>query len=948
MPNDPRGAPPLAPAAFLTCEPGLAYLVRGGADLFAGVAGRAGSLRLLADIPDGEAVFGMEIAGAALLLLPRPGASLLPVPVEDLGADLARLADAWVSRAVDRARHLPHPAARDLRVLDAPPTLILADGEGELPAGAVAIPPGERPLWCLWRQGRLTGPWGTLEGPGDAPVPVLRTAPLHALDDGLVRACASEDLARKGQLVAALAAFNSRIAARLGDWSAAEGAAFGVHLARLANADAAALTTAIDELTERPASGVPEAALGLESPLLAALRKVAQAAGATLPPDAARGGGEGEDDEEILTVFAANSGLRVRRVRLSGAWWKTDGEGMVGHLRDGTPVALLPQGRSWRLWRPDGAPAVRIDAAVAGTLDEHAFVLYRGFEGTGDHPGRALLRFVLTATRRDMALIGGVGLLAGLLGMASPFLSGMLVQSVIPDGVRSEVAQVVIAMLAVSMGVMGFELVRGLTVLRVESRLGSSIEGALWNRLLRLPPAFFRRYGAGDLAMRADAVNQMRRTLGFATLNALISVIFSVVNLAVLFSYGLKPALLALGVCVVELALLLGMALFNMSLQRQALANAGDMQTLTVQIFQGISKLRVAAAENRLLARWTHLFARDQKLHFRANAVSSGVSAFGAGWNILVMAALIGLVGFGGAKMSLGDYVTYSGVSGQFVAATLSLAGILPALATMIPLWERARPILVEPTEDAGGRLHPGVLRGDIEAVGLTFSHGGGPAVLRDVSVRVPAGSFVAIVGPSGSGKSTLLRLLLGFEQPESGTVLLDDHDLRDLDAGAVRRQLGVVLQHSRIEAGSLYQNIAGAAALSMDEAWEAAWLAGLGPDIAAMPMNLHTYVDDSGATLSGGQRQRLLLARAIARRPRILLLDEATSALDNTTQAHVMETLARLAVTRVVVAHRLSTVRHADHIIVLNEGRVAEQGNYETLAAAGGVFTDLIRRQLT
>ncbi|OYY81133.1 MAG: hypothetical protein B7Y33_02330, partial [Hydrogenophilales bacterium 16-62-9] len=223
--------------------------------------------------------------------------------------------------------------------------------------------------------------------------------------------------------------------------------------------------------------------------------------------------------------------------------------------------------------------------------------------------------------------------IVGLLGMASPFLSGMLVQSVIPDGVRSEVAQVVIAMLAVSMGVMGFELVRGLTVLRVESRLGSSIEGALWNRLLRLPPAFFRRYGAGDLAMRADAVNQMRRTLGFATLNALISVIFSVVNLAVLFSYGLKPALLALGVCVVELALLLGMALFNMSLQRQALANAGDMQTLTVQIFQGISKLRVAAAENRLLARWTHLFARDQKLHFRANAVSSGVSAFGAGWN---------------------------------------------------------------------------------------------------------------------------------------------------------------------------------------------------------------------------------------------------------------------------------------------------------------------------
>ena len=310
------------------------------------------------------------------------------------------------------------------------------------------------------------------------------------------------------------------------------------------------------------------------------------------------------------------------------------------------------------------------------------------------------------------------------------------------------------------------------------------------------------------------------------------------------------------------------------------------------------------------------------------------------------MAALIGLVGFGGVKMSLGDYVTYSGVSGQFVSAILSLAGLIPALATALPLWERARPILAEPTEDSAGSLHSGPLQGEIEASHVSFSYPGGQSALSDVSLRIPAGAFVALVGPSGSGKSSLLRLLLGFEQPDSGSVLLDGHDLGDLDRGTVRRQLGVVLQHSRIEAGSLYHNIAGAVPLSLEEAAEAAELAGLGPDIAAMPMGLHTYVDAAGATLSGGQRQRLLLARAIARRPRIMLLDEATSALDNAAQAHVMDTLARMNVTRVVVAHRLSTVRHADLIYVLSEGRIVEQGDYETLVAAGGVFAGLIRRQ--
>lgn len=939
-------------AARIACEDGFAYrLIGAGAELLVEQIGQAGSLRHLATLAAGATAFGIAGQGMRLVLIPQDGAAVETIAVSalvDQQEAFAHCVKAWIAALAEPARHLVENPAQPVASGGLPPSRRLEPGLQSLSAGEVVLPRGSQPLlWCRAKAGACANIWGRSTGPGDLLVPVLRGAPLQAEGPSEILAAESGTLAREGTLAAALGRFNAVLGRLLQAWCEARANALGRHVATVADADAAALSAAMARFSGRRAGQPRHERPGTEPQLAATIRTVARAMRVRLPADFGRlsAAGEGED---AFVLYTAKAGLRSRELRLQEGWWRQAGEAMVGRLQDGTPVALLPARSGWRMLRPGNGEGVRVDESVAASLAGHAHVLYRGFSGDAERPGRALAAFVFAIVRGEMALIALASLAAGLLAMATPFLSGMLVQSVIPDGVRSEILQLILAMVAVAFGVMGFELVRGLAVLRVESVLGSAVEGALWSRLLRLPPGFFRRYGAGDLALRADAVNEIRRTVGVASITALLGVLFSSVNLVVLLSYGLKPALLALGVCAVQLVILLGMALFELHLHRRVLANGGAMQTLTVQIFQGISKLRVAAAENRFLARWMHLFAVDQAVNFRANIVGGAVTAFGAGWNILVMAALIGLVGFGGVKMSLGDYVTYSGVSGQFVSAILSLAGLIPALATVLPLWERARPILVEPTEDSAGSLHPGTLQGEIEASRVSFSYPGGQSALSDVSLRIPAGAFVALVGPSGSGKSSLLRLLLGFDQPDSGSVLLDGHDLGDLDRGAVRRQLGVVLQHSRIEAGSLYHNIAGAVPLSLEEAAEAAELAGLGPDIAAMPMGLHTYVDDAGATLSGGQRQRLLLARAIARRPRIMLLDEATSALDNAAQAHVMETLARMNVTRVVVAHRLSTVRHADLIYVLSEGRIVEQGDYETLAAAGGVFAGLIRRQTT
>ena len=247
------------------------------------------------------------------------------------------------------------------------------------------------------------------------------------------------------------------------------------------------------------------------------------------------------------------------------------------------------------------------------------------------------------------------------------------------------------------------------------------------------------------------------------------------------------------------------------------------------------------------------------------------------------------------------------------------MSNTLLDLLEVTTLWERGRPIVVTTPERDTGQVEPGRLTGKVALEHVTFRYQEhGPIILDNVSLHAEPGEFIALVGQSGGGKSTIFRLLLGFETPQAGIVSYDNQALSRLDVVAVRRQLGVVLQQSTIMAGTIFENIAGGAAITQQDAWEAAHAAGLAADLAGMPMGLYTFVSEGGSNLSGGQRQRLLIARALVRQPALVLFDEATSALDNRTQAVVTASLERLRVTRVVIAHRLSTIRHADRIYVL------------------------------
>ena len=373
-----------------------------------------------------------------------------------------------------------------------------------------------------------------------------------------------------------------------------------------------------------------------------------------------------------------------------------------------------------------------------------------------------------------------------------------------------------------------------------------------------------------------------------------------------------------------------------------------DASHFIFQLVDKMSHLRSSAAEERAFARWGALYNELQTSLLKASAFATCLSGFSAAYGIVSLAVFFAaLQRFAPADMTIGQIIMLVSVYGGFATTSTAFAGALQKVFLLQPKIARARALLeTEPEADAV-RLDPGELSGRIEISHLTFGYQESPEpILQDLSLAIEPGEFIAFVGPSGSGKTTLLKLLLGFEHGRTGSILYDEHDLKRLDIRAVRRQIGTVLQSDRLMPGTLLENILGVSGRGNEEAWEAARQAGIAEEIEAMPMGMHTLLTDGGSTLSGGQVQRLLIARALIGQPRIIFFDEATSALDNRSQAVVMHSLERMAITRVVVAHRLSTIRNADRIVVMEAGRIVQSGRYDELVAQPGLFAALVSRQ--
>ncbi|WP_330281192.1 NHLP bacteriocin export ABC transporter permease/ATPase subunit [Streptomyces sp. NBC_00588] len=679
----------------------------------------------------------------------------------------------------------------------------------------------------------------------------------------------------------------------------------------------------------------------------AACKLVADAAGITLAEPAQSG--TGNDRLDPVELVAIASRVRTRAVRLEGRWWRDNVGPLVGHRAlSGAPVALL--------WRRGGYVAVHpatgretpIEKANAEEFEPRAVMFYRPLPDRALSPLR-LLRFTMRGTGGDLTNLLMSGLVTVAIGALVPIATGKVLGEFVPKAQTNLIAQVCLAVMLTSVVAAAFMLLENLTILRLEGRIEATLQPAVWDRLLRLPTKFFTERSTGELASAAMGISAMRRLMAGVGPVVAQSVTIGAMNLGLLFWFSPSMAFAAIGMLVVIAAVFLGLGLWQVRWQRKLVVLGNKLNNQAFQTLRGLPKLRVAAAENYAYAAWASQFAHSRELQQKVGRIKNLTTVMGAVYlPLCTLLMFMLLAGPARGVMSAAAFLTFNTSVTMVLTSVTQLTGAFVSVVAATPLFEQIKPVFEATPEVRTGSTRPGPLTGAIEARRLSFRYSDdGPLVLDDLSFEVRPGEFVAIVGPSGCGKSTLLRLLIGFDKPVSGSVLYDGQDLSALDQSAVRRQCGVVLQHAQPFTGSILDVICGTEPYTPEEAMAAAEMAGLAEDIKRMPMGLHTIVSGSGA-VSGGQRQRLMIAQALIRRPRILFFDEATSALDNETQRTVIESTKALNATRVVIAHRLSTVLDADRVIVMEDGRIAQQGPpAQLLADTGGRLHELVRRQM-
>lgn len=652
-----------------------------------------------------------------------------------------------------------------------------------------------------------------------------------------------------------------------------------------------------------------------------------------------------------LDDIARASCIRTREVALKGEWYQQDCGPILGYMEeDERPVALIPASPSkYILHDPAAGIKKLVDKVTAAKIKHFGFVFYRPFENK-KITLRDLISFGYESCwKRDFVMIALMGALGGILGTAIPLATGIVFSSIIPEGERGQLLQIAFFLGASALATMLFQFTRSLATLRIEGKTEGSLQASVWDRLLSLPVPFFKQFSAGELAMRAMGISQIRMILSGVTLNTILSSIFSVFTFALLFYYDQRLAWIA-AVLVVSSILVIGVLGYRqVRYQRKILEISNNISGILLQFIGGITKFRVAGAESRAFYQWSKKFSEQRKLAFKSETLGNWLATFNAFFPVLSSLVIFYSLTSTASTLSPGQFIAFNSAFVTFMFSMVSLSESLISANIVIPLYQRAKPILETLPEYDDNKINPKALRGSIEVSHVSFRYqADGPLILNDLSFQINEGDYVALAGASGCGKSTLFRVLLGFEKPETGEVYYDGQDLSKVDIRAVRKQLGVVLQNGQLMSGTIFSNIIGANPyLTIDDAWEAARLAGIEEDIREMPMGMHTIISEGAGTISGGQKQRLMIARAIINKPKIIYFDEATSALDNRTQTIVSESLDRLQVTRVVIAHRLSTVINCNKIFVMEQGKIVESGTYQELMEYKGIFAELAQRQL-
>lgn len=667
---------------------------------------------------------------------------------------------------------------------------------------------------------------------------------------------------------------------------------------------------------------------------------------------------ESYNDSMTNQLFAIGqaSNVRIRKIILRGTWWKEEnGHILAFSKEDKRPVALIQKNaETYSLRDVEAKTETVVTNDIAESLEPLAYMFFFAFD-TKMTSLKKVMNFAIQGVKKDAKYLIFAAFAGSLLGLLVPVLSGVMFDDVIPTADRSLLFEVFGIMLVIGIVTALLQLVQGVLQLRVETKSNVNLQGGLMDHLLRLPVSFYKRFTAGDLTSRALSINAIRQILSSTVMTAVLSGAFSIVNLALLFYYDSSLAWIGVGLALIAVLFIGGIGWLKLKYDREISDGQGEIQGFLFEFLSGITKIRITGAEKRIFAQWASKFSKLKKLAFRSGSYQNYIEVFNGSYSLFTNILFFSFIYYtfttattNVGLISVGAFMAFISAFNQFLNDALRMSMALISSLNIITLYERVKPILEETPESTEDSIDPGELSGAIELNSVSFRYNEEqPLVLKDISLKINPGEMVAFIGPSGSGKSTIMRILLGFEEPELGSVYYDGNSFESMNKDLVRRQIGVVLQNGSLMSGSIYKNIVGNSELSLDDAWEAARMAGMEEDIKNMPMEMHTMVSEGAGTFSGGQRQRLMIARAIAHKPRLLFMDEATSALDNRTQNIVSESLDNLQATRIVIAHRLSTIINADRIYVMDKGTIVESGTYSELMENNGLFSKLAQRQL-
>ena len=654
-------------------------------------------------------------------------------------------------------------------------------------------------------------------------------------------------------------------------------------------------------------------------------------------------------DEYGISDIARISNFAYREVILTPGWHTQDSGAFLVFDDKKKPYACLSKGNGYVLYDAETGAVTPISKKVAENINAKAYMLYRPL-ASGKINLKDIFNFCKQSIRMtDLAWLLFLTVATSLIGLLTPTISQKLYDQYIPIGAQAILFQLGCVMASFMLANILFSIVKNLVNFRITSRMSYDMQSAVYNRLFSFPESFFRKYESADLAQRVMGVGTVVNTVASVIFNCVIALVFVIVYFCKMASYSWKLTLIGLLMIAVYAIFYYVISISALKHKQKAVELEGKTASMMFQFLNGISKLRIAGVEDRALYEYMKPYIKLRNIEAKRNNIIDIGSVLTLVSNTIFTIVLYIIIIKGKNNISLGAFVAFNSIFGSFVAYTMQIIESIVQLKNQKPAIERLKPIMEEIPEYDDAKEMPGEISGGIEINNVSFAYSpDSPNVLQDVNLNIIPGEYVAIVGPSGCGKSTLMKLLLGFEKPTSGKIYYDNKDIDNVDKRELRKKMGVVLQDGKLISGSIFENITiTAPKAGVKEVNQVIKSVGLEKDIKEMPMGLHTILSEDCGTISGGQQQRILIARAIISNPKILFFDEATSALDNVTQSMVCDTLEQMDSTRIVIAHRLSTIIKCDRIIVMDAGRIIEQGNYEELMENKGVFYKLVSRQI-